>query len=71
MQLASAILCDFAQVREGLLFVSGGGITRIWRETFPAAAGVSLALVFEAHPTHARTLRFLASDKAAHTLNPN
>ena len=25
----SAILCDFAQIREGLLFVSSGGITRI------------------------------------------
>ena len=25
----SAILCDFAQVREGLLFVASGGITRI------------------------------------------
>jgi hypothetical protein len=25
----SAILCDFAQVREGLLFVMSGGITRV------------------------------------------
>jgi hypothetical protein len=25
----SAILCDFAQIREGLLFVSSGGITRM------------------------------------------
>ena len=25
----SAILCDFAQIREGLLFISSGGITRI------------------------------------------
>ncbi len=25
----SAILCDFAQVREGLLFIASGGITRV------------------------------------------
>ena len=36
----SAILCDFAQVREGLLFVSSGGITRI------AAAGPGAPLAF-------------------------
>ena len=28
-QVRSAILCDFAQVREGLVFISSGGITRI------------------------------------------
>ena len=27
--IRSTILCDFAQVREGLLFVSSGGITRL------------------------------------------
>lgn len=36
----SAILCDFAQVREGLLFVSSGGITRI------AAPGIGAPVTF-------------------------
>ncbi|MEZ5322009.1 MAG: hypothetical protein R2698_08055 [Microthrixaceae bacterium] len=33
----SVILCDFAQVREGLLFVSSGGITRIAAPTLGSA----------------------------------
>jgi len=46
----TALLCDFASVRENLLFVSAGGITRIWRSDYPAPMGVSLALMFEVHP---------------------
>lgn len=53
MQLSSALLCDFAQIREGLLFVSSGGVTRLYRSDFPAQMGVCLALVMEAHPTEA------------------
>lgn len=53
MQLSSALLCDFAQVRDGLLFVSSGGVTRLYRSDFPAPMGVCLALVMEAHPTEA------------------
>lgn len=40
-----ALLCDAATVRESLLHVLGGGVTRIWRPQFPAALGVDLALV--------------------------
>lgn len=47
MQVASALLCDAASVREGLLFVMGGGITRLWRENFPAPMAVELAVVLE------------------------
>lgn len=47
MEVTTALLCDFAQVREGLLFVSSGGITRCWRDEFPAALGVQLALIIE------------------------
>ena len=36
-QLKSLILCDFAQIREGLLFVQSGGLTRLAAPTFPAA----------------------------------
>jgi len=39
----SAILCDFAQVREGLLFVSSGGITRIAAAGPGAPIGFSVA----------------------------
>jgi len=35
-RLDSLLLCDFAQVREGLLFVNSGGITRVFAEEFPA-----------------------------------
>lgn len=40
-----AVLCDAATVREGLLNVLGAGITRLWREQFPAVMGTQLALL--------------------------
>ena len=43
MEVTTAMLSDFAQVREGLLFVSSGGITRCYREQLPAPLGVHLA----------------------------
>ena len=53
MEIRVATLCDFAQVREGLLFVSSGGITRVYRDSFPAPIGVMLALVLEMSPVEA------------------
>lgn len=47
MRYAVATLCDFAQVRENLLFVSGGGITRATRVRFPADLELMLALSIE------------------------
>jgi len=47
VNVTTALLCDFAQVREGLLFVSSGGITAAWRRSFPAPLGVFVALVVE------------------------
>jgi hypothetical protein len=49
VHVAAAFLCDFAEVRERLLFAVGGGITRLWRETFPASMEASLALLLELH----------------------
>lgn len=46
-RLATAILCDSATVREGLLHILGGGITRLWRDQLPAALGFTLALMIE------------------------
>ena len=49
MQLSSAMLCDAAKARDGLLYVIGGGITRIQRQTYPADLQCSLALVIDVH----------------------
>ncbi len=40
-----ALLCDAATVRENLLHVLGGGITRVYRPQFPATLGLDLALI--------------------------
>jgi hypothetical protein len=49
VNVAAAFLCDFAEVRERLLFALGGGITRLWRDSFPASMDASLALLLELH----------------------
>ncbi len=43
------MLADFAQVREGLLFVVGGGITRLYAPELPAPMNVCLVLAIELH----------------------
>lgn len=45
--VSSAILCDFAQVREGLLMVASGGITRMYRPALPAPMLVMVAAIVE------------------------
>jgi hypothetical protein len=47
MDVTTAMLADFAQVREGLLFVASGGVTRCYRDQLPAPLGVYLATVLE------------------------
>ena len=47
MEIAAALLCDAATVREGLLHVLGGAITRVWSPGLPAPLGVALAAVIE------------------------
>lgn len=69
MNVSTALLCDFAIVREGLLHVISGGVTRLWRDQYPAALGCSLALVFEVHPMelgrpHELEVRVLGEDGA-------
>ncbi len=53
MEIDSALLCDAATVREGLLHILGGGITRIARPEYPAYVGMTLALRILVHPTEA------------------
>lgn len=45
-----AMLADAATVREGLLHILGGGVTRLWRETLPAPMGCVLVLMIQMHP---------------------
>lgn len=44
-RLTTLLLSDFAQVREQLLFVSSGGISRVVQATFPARPRIYLATV--------------------------
>lgn len=49
-----ALLCEAATVREGLLHILGGGITRIQRPGFPSLLQLDLALVFTLTPSEAQ-----------------
>ena len=44
-RLTTLLLSDFAQVRERLLFVSSGGISRVVQTAYPAQPRIFLALV--------------------------
>jgi hypothetical protein len=54
MRVTTALLCDAATVREGLLNVLGGGVTRVNASMYPFQYTGALALIFTAHPTEAR-----------------
>lgn len=43
--ITTLLLSDFAQVRERLLFVSSGGISRVVQTSYPAQPRIFLALV--------------------------
>lgn len=47
MQLRLAVVCDHAEVREGLLTVVSSGVTRLWRSELPGPLGVMVALQVE------------------------
>lgn len=51
MRVDTALLCDAATVREGLLHILGGGITEIVRSEYPAELGLTLALRIMVHQT--------------------
>jgi len=42
-RLDALILCDFAQIREGLLFVQSGGLTRLVAGALPGSFGCHIA----------------------------
>ncbi len=64
MEIRVATLCDFAQVREGLLSILSAGITRVWHNQYPAPLGVMLALILEINPSETLTneVRFRIED---------
>lgn len=67
MRVDCALLCDAATVREGLLHILGGGVTRLSRPEYPSPFGVSLALRIMVHSTeigkeHALEVLLLAED---------
>jgi hypothetical protein len=47
VRITTALLCDFAQVRDGLLFVSSGAVTRLYRHDLPAPLGIMVAVVID------------------------
>jgi hypothetical protein len=53
MKLDCALLCDAVTVREGLLHVLGGGITRVTNVTYPAEFVGALAMRILLHQTEA------------------
>jgi Family of unknown function (DUF6941) len=53
VRIDCALLCDAATVREGLLHVLGGGVTRANRSAYPAPVALTLALRILIHPTEA------------------
>lgn len=53
MRVDCALLCDAATVREGLLHILGGGVTRLSRPSMPGPLSVQLALRIVVHPTEA------------------
>jgi hypothetical protein len=67
VRIDCALLCDAASVREGLLHVLGGGVTRANRAEFPGPLGMALAVRVMVHPTemdrpHALEIRLQGED---------
>ncbi len=67
MRVDCALLCDAVTIRDGLLHILGGGVTRLNRPDFPAPLGVAVALRVMVHPTeadrqHTVEARLLAED---------
>lgn len=66
MRIDCALLCDAVTVRDDLLHILGGGITRLQRPSWPGPLGVSLAVRVMVHPTERKethTLRCVLVDQ--------
>lgn len=47
LNVSALLLCDFAQIRDGLLFVASGGVSRVYRNGVPARLGLYLAMIVD------------------------
>jgi hypothetical protein len=68
-RLDALILCDFAQIREGLLFVQSGGLTRLVANSLPASFGCHVAAMVympphEAVEAHHMVMKVKSADTA-------
>jgi Family of unknown function (DUF6941) len=75
-QLKALVLCDFAQIREGLLFVQSGGLTRLVAPAFPAKFPCWVAALIysppdEAGAAHRVVMRVKAASTATHVATIN
>lgn len=59
MRVDTALLCEAATVRDGLLYMLGGAVTTAVNAEYPAELGLTLALRIMLHPTEAATLHQL------------
>src|SRR5687768_2141838 len=69
LTLTTVLLCDHAQVREGLLFVHSGGVSRVVPSSYPATIRLHLAMVVhvpasEVAESHTIDLRFKYPESA-------
>jgi hypothetical protein len=68
-RLDALILCDFAQIREGLLFVQSGGLTRLAAASVPAGFDCHVAAMVympphEAVEAHHMVMKVKSADAA-------
>jgi hypothetical protein len=74
LRFTCALLCDAATVREGLLHILGGGVSRSERPSFPTPLGLTLALelagpqeeVTGQHEVNARLVKVPSGDGVGH-----
>jgi len=70
VRLDALLLCDFAQVREGLLFVQSGGLTRFVAPKLPAMFGSYVAAMVYMPPNEAvEAHRMVMKIKSADTVD--
>jgi hypothetical protein len=67
VRIDCALLCDAASVREGLLHILGGGVTRVGLGQLPGHMNAALAIRVMVHPTeadrpHDLEVRLLSAD---------
>ena len=53
MKVGAATICNFAEVRDGLLSVISASITRVWHDRYPANMAVMLGVILEVSPVEA------------------